>query len=155
MVQCGPTKAVVRAAQLKAMMETPAIPQTLAPAPAGLRILLVEDDAATLRGMSLLLGRAGHKVTTAHSIAVALDAAAGADFDWIISDLGLPDGRGTELMSRLLAKAGANGAAIQGIALTGSADLADIEECRRAGFTTHLAKPVDIERLEAILAGSR
>ncbi len=133
------------------MMQTPAALKTLPP---GLRILLVEDDAATLRVMSLLLGRAGHKVTTADSIAVALDAAAGADFDWVISDLGLPDGRGTELMPRLLAKAAANRAAIHGIALTGSADDADIEECRAAGFTTHLSKPVDIERLEAILAGS-
>ncbi len=134
------------------MMQTPAALKTL---PSGLRILLVEDDAATLRVMSLLLGRAGHKVTTADSIAVALDAAAGADFDWVISDLGLPDGRGTELMSRLLAKAGANGAALNGIALTGSVDAAAIEECRAAGFTTHLAKPVDLERLEAILAGPR
>src|SRR5688572_28594681 len=101
------------------MSETPANLETLPPA---LRILLVEDDPATLRAMSLLLARAGHRVTTAQSIAIALDAAQGDDFDWVISDLGLPDGRGTELMRSLLAKAGENGPAIHGIALTGSMD---------------------------------
>lgn len=134
------------------MSEGPAILEAFPPA---LRILLVEDDPATLRVMSLLLSRAGHRVTTAQSIAIALDAAQGVDFDWVISDLGLPDGRGTDLMRSLLAKAGENCPAIHGIALTGSADAADIEECRQAGFITHLTKPVDIERLETILAGAR
>jgi CheY-like chemotaxis protein len=133
------------------MTKARATSETLRPA---LRILLVEDDKATLRVMSLLLARLGHKVTTAGSIAVALDAAQRGDFDWVISDLGLPDGRGTDLMRSLLLRAKPNSAGISGIALSGSTDAADIDECRQAGFTTHLAKPVDLERLEAILAGT-
>jgi CheY-like chemotaxis protein len=114
----------------------------------GLRILLVEDHEDTLTLMTRLLTGSGHQVKTATSVAAALDAAAAQRFDCVISDLGLPDGSGLELMRELLARAHEP---MSGIALTGSADDADVDRCLQAGFTKHLPKPVDLTLLEKIL----
>ena len=64
-------------------------------------ILLVEDHDATRRILARLLGRLGHRVTTASSVASALAACTQRDFDLILSDLGLPDGSGLDLMRQL------------------------------------------------------
>ena len=105
-----------------------------------LRILLVEDHADTLRVLSRMLRGLGHAVTTAASVATALDASAAGPFDLLVSDLGLPDGSGLDLMRRLRP--------MPGIALTGYGMESDVEACREAGFEAHLTKPVDFTRLE-------
>src|SRR6476659_8834333 len=69
-----------------------------------LNILLVEDHPDTLRLMSLLLGKLNHRITTATCVSQALEAAAAQDFDLLISDVGLPDGTGLELMKELLSR---------------------------------------------------
>ena len=66
--------------------------------PKTLRLLLVEDHDATLQVLTRLLTRAGHQVTTAGSVAAAREAAEQTRFDLVISDIGLPDGTGIELM---------------------------------------------------------
>lgn len=58
----------------------------------GYRVLLVEDHVDTARVLARLLGVNGHTVTTTHSIAEALWAMRGDDFDILLSDIGLPDG---------------------------------------------------------------
>ena len=68
-----------------------------------LHILLVEDEVATLRLMSRLLTGLGHRVTTAGTVADAWEAFQGGDFDLIISDIGLPDGTGLDLMRKVKA----------------------------------------------------
>jgi CheY-like chemotaxis protein len=113
----------------------------------GLRILLVEDHEDTLHLMVRLLQGSGHQVKTANSVATALSAAAAEKFEFVISDLGLPDGSGIELMQQLIAK----GPAIKGIALTGSADDDAGQQCLEAGFLKHITKPVDILKLESLL----
>ena len=102
-----------------------------------LNILLVDDHQDTLKAMSRLLRTLDHQVTAADSKAAALAAAAGQAFDLLISDIGLPDGSGLELMGELLAQR-----PIKGIALTGYGLESDIEETRRAGFAAHLTKPI-------------
>ena len=75
----------------------PALPDSGLPAfPAGdaLRILLVEDDLATLGVIDRLLRRRGHEVTTAESVAAAPEAGGRGEFDLVVSDIGLPDGTG-------------------------------------------------------------
>ena len=62
------------------------------------RVLLVEDHEETLQVMAELLRRLGHEVTTASTIKEALKAAGEKHFDLVISDLGLPDGLGHDLM---------------------------------------------------------
>jgi CheY-like chemotaxis protein len=108
-----------------------------------LRILLVEDDASTLRVMARLLRSRRCEVTTATSVADALAAAEAGDFDLIVSDIGLPDGTGWELMQQLRELGIA-----RGIALTGFGMDEDVRRSREAGFIAHLTKPVDFQKLE-------
>jgi CheY-like chemotaxis protein len=64
----------------------------------------------------------------------------------VLSDLGLPDGNGYTLMAELRDNFG-----LKGIALTGYGTGQDIENAKKAGFVTHLTKPVNIESLESAL----
>ena len=111
-----------------------------------MRLLLVEDHEATLQVLTRLLQRAGHQVTTATTVADARAAAANERFDAVISDLGLPDGTGIELMEDLRASARP-----AGIALSGYGMEEDLRRSREAGFATHLVKPVDVSDLRRAL----
>ncbi|MGE5609704.1 MAG: ATP-binding protein [Bacillota bacterium] len=114
-----------------------------------LRILLVEDHGDTARIMSRLLAADGHEVQRAGALATALDMAGKGTFDLLISDLGLPDGNGLDLMRQLRAR----GQRIPGIALSGFGMEQDIQSSHEAGFAAHLTKPTSPERLaEAIAA---
>jgi two-component system, chemotaxis family, CheB/CheR fusion protein len=106
-----------------------------------IRILLVEDHADTAKLMSRLLMADGHEVTVADSVASALGAVeqAAGKLDLLISDLGLPDGSGHDLMRQLVAQ----GTAIPGIALSGYGAAADIDKSKAAGFAEHLVKPIN------------
>jgi len=106
------------------------------------RILLVEDDAGTARAMGRVLRRMSHEVTLAGTVAAARRAAGDGAFDLVISDLGLPDGSGLELMRELR-----NQYALKGIALTGYATEQDLHLSRAAGFAEHLTKPIDLDLL--------
>ena len=110
-------------------------------------ILVVEDEPATLRLMARLLRGLGHDVTTADTFAGALEAERAGDFDLIISDIGLPDGSGLELMRRITDRRGA----VPAIALTGYGMEDDIQKSRDAGFTMHMTKPIDITKLGAMI----
>ncbi|HEX4055111.1 MAG TPA: MASE1 domain-containing protein [Tepidisphaeraceae bacterium] len=110
-------------------------------------VLLVEDHEETLQVMAELLRRLGHEVTTASTIKEALKAAGEKPFDLVISDLGLPDGLGYELMRSLRA-----GNHLRGIALSGYGMSEDIQLSREAGFAEHLVKPVDLKKLEEAMA---
>ncbi len=109
-----------------------------------LSILLVDDHHDTLKAMSRLLRTLDHRVTTADSKGAALVAAARESFDVVISDLGLPDGTGLELMRELLAER-----PVKGIALTGYGTESDVAESRAAGFSAHLTKPINFQALQA------
>ena len=106
------------------------------------RLLLVEDHEVTLKTLAGLLRKDGHHVSTATTVAEALSAANNNTFDLVISDLGLPDGTGTELMEKLREHYG-----LKGIALTGFGSKEDVARSRGAGFITHLVKPVTIADL--------
>ena len=69
-------------------------------------ILVVEDEPATLRLMARLLRGLGHEVTTAGTIAAALEVSEAGEFDLIVSDIGLPDGSGLDLMRRVVSRHG-------------------------------------------------
>ena len=76
----------------------------------------------------------------------ALGCAEGERFDLVISDVGLPDGSGMELMTHLKATS-----RIPGIAMSGFGTSADIERSLGAGFSEHLVKPITMERLESAI----
>jgi signal transduction histidine kinase len=118
-----------------------------APAPGtGHRVLLVDDHHDTCLGMRRLLDRRGYRVSIAHSVAEALAHARENSFDLLISDLGLPDGTGFDLMEELRRQGGPPGIALSGYGMEG-----DVAKSREAGFSEHLIKPVAIDRLEAAM----
>jgi signal transduction histidine kinase/CheY-like chemotaxis protein len=111
-----------------------------------LRILLVDDHQDTCVALERLLVRRGHLVAAAHNVRSAMEAAAHNSFDLLISDIALPDGSGTELMSYLHAMARIPGIAISGFGMNG-----DVQKSLEAGFVEHLVKPVKMENLEAAI----
>lgn len=135
--------------ELDTCAPAPAAPAPVAVAGADsarpLRVLLVEDHETTLAVLTRLLRRAGHDVTPASRIAEARQRLAEGDFDLLISDLGLPDGTGTDLVR------GLDGHAPPSIALSGYGMDADVRACLEAGFHSHLTKPVDWQRLSATI----
>jgi PAS domain S-box-containing protein len=112
-----------------------------APASGGTRVLLVDDHHDTRRVLEVLLRQYGYQVTTADSVASAL-AAAREPFDVLVSDIGLPDGTGYDLLANLRQRG-----TIRAIALSGFGMEEDLARSRSAGFAEHLTKPVDIKRL--------
>lgn len=112
----------------------------------GIRILLIEDHEATRLLLVHLLERRRYRVTAAATAAEARERAASERFDLVVSDIGLPDGSGYDLMLDLHASYG-----LQGIALTGYGMEDDINRARNSGFTVHLTKPVSMESLEKAL----
>ncbi len=129
--------------------EASAKPRALdAPAPpTGLRILLVDDHPDTCAALERLLQLRGHSVTAAHTMRAALEVAGGSSFDLLISDVGLPDGNGMDLIRYLRIKQ-----PIRGIAISGFGMDSDIRKSLEAGFSEHLVKPVKLEKLEATIA---
>ena len=107
-----------------------------------LRILLVEDHEDTNRSLTALLRRRGYDVSPANSVRSALDLATNGHFDVLVSDIGLPDGTGIDLMQALDSHRPSFG-----IALTGFGMEEDVRKTRDVGFDHHLVKPVDLNRL--------
>ncbi len=112
-----------------------------------MRLLLVEDHEPTLAVMKRLLIRAGHHVVTASSVAAAVAAAEAGQFDLVISDLGLPDGTGLEVITKLRSVQ----PQLRGIALSGYGMETDLHRSMEAGFERHLVKPVDFDQLRCAL----
>lgn len=127
---------------------TTAQPVTAAEKPTPSRILLVEDNPDTARLMRRLLMADGHDVEIAADMATALDAMSGENFDLLISDLGLPDGSGFDLMRKIAER----GERVPAIALSGYGQEQDVAQALDAGFSVHLTKPVDLGRLAGAIA---
>jgi signal transduction histidine kinase/CheY-like chemotaxis protein len=105
-------------------------------------ILLVEDHEDTARVLQRMLEKAGYNVSYASTLASARDLAGKRQFQLVISDLGLPDGSGLELMDQLR-----QWGPVSGIALSGFGSDGDVGAAKAAGFAEHFTKPVDWERL--------
>jgi two-component system CheB/CheR fusion protein len=113
----------------------------------GLSVLLVEDHVDSAQLMRELLELSGHRVEQACSITDALQLSENDSFDLLISDLGLPDGSGLELV-RLLR---GGGKVRHAIALSGYGMEEDLRRSREAGFEEHLVKPVNPRELDATI----
>lgn len=118
-----------------------------------LRVFVVENHDDTRALLVLFLERMGHHVQSAATLAEALERWPAAGSDVLISDLGLPDGSGWELLGRL--PPGPPGSALFAIAISGFGLRADREKSRVAGFRHHLVKPVDADHLERVLEEAR
>jgi len=120
--------------------------------PAPLRILLVEDHDHTRAILASLLTRDGHLVEAVNSCAAALKAAHNQSstqpFQMLISDLGLPDGTGFDLVRELKT---AN-PSLKAIALSGYGTDEDFKKSTDAGFAKHFVKPINFQDLRRVLA---
>ena len=85
----------------------------------------------------------GCSVVSAATVSRALELAGAGKFDLVISDIGLPDGSGTDLMRDLAVRYG-----LKGVALSGYGMQEDVQRSQEAGFFVHLTKPVDVRRLD-------
>lgn len=111
-----------------------------------LRLLVVEDHVDSAELLAELLQHNGHTVRVATTASDAMAIAAEQPFDIVLSDVGLPDATGYELMQQLRDRF-----AMKGIAVTGSGRASDIERGRAAGFSLHLTKPFTLTRLQQAL----
>ncbi|CAN5450454.1 hypothetical protein BH18VER1_BH18VER1_05470 [soil metagenome] len=108
-----------------------------------LRILMVEDHEHTALVMNRLLQRAGHEVLTANSVENAIGVLRSTKIDLLVSDLGLPDGNGFQVMRELARRGHAKGIAVSGYGMD-----EDLAQSSAAGFSAHLTKPISPEQLE-------
>ena len=114
----------------------------------GRTILVVDDHQDTLRSMKLLLTRLGYKVLAAENMTDALRIANEEEFDILLSDIGLPDGSGLELVKRIQETRNVHALALSGFGMD-----EDLQRSRDAGFSDHLTKPVSLDRLQSAIAG--
>lgn len=129
-------------------VEAPAPSGTGAASPArSLRVLLVEDHDDTRHVLYRLLTRWNHTVTAASTLAEARQALKEETFDLLLSDIGLPDGSGFEVIAALRERSG-----IPAVAMSGYGMEADVARVRAAGFAEHIVKPVTAEALSKMLA---
>jgi len=118
---------------------------------AGLKVLLVDDAADTLEVLEQILAQAGAITMAASSATMALALLERERPDVIVSDIGMPDIDGLELMRRIRSRAGADGT-IPAIALSALTRAEDRERALRTGFSDYLAKPVEAAALVARIA---
>jgi two-component system CheB/CheR fusion protein len=111
-----------------------------------LRILMVEDDVNTALVMGRLLRRAGHEVIAAATVGEALRVLKTTRLDLLLSDLGLPDGNGFQVMRELARRSDTKGIAVSGYGLD-----EDVAQSSAAGFSAHLVKPVSPEQLQTAI----
>lgn len=111
------------------------------------KILLVEDHQDTRTSLEYLLHKIKHEVKSASSAKEALKLAAGHKFDLVISDIGLPDQSGLQLMQQLKDQFG-----LKGIGLSGYGMEEDIAKGEAAGFVRYLTKPVRFEQLKQAIS---
>ena len=110
------------------------------------RVLLVDDHADSLGAARDLLTELNCDVIAAASLREALAAASAGPVDLVISDIGLSDGSGLDLMRTLRDSYG-----LSGIAVTGYGMEEDVRRGREAGFVEHLVKPITLQRLEGAI----
>ena len=111
-----------------------------------LTFFIVENHEDTLAAIRAFLEAQGHTVETAPDMRSALRRAGRTAFDVLISDIGLPDGDGWELMKKLRERM-----PIKGLAMSGYGMRADLERSKAAGFAAHLIKPFGPAELDAAI----
>ncbi len=132
--------------------DRPGAPDAAA-APRPRAVLLVDDNLDATRALSLLLEHAGYSVVTAHDGGQALEHAAGARFEIVLLDLGLPVVDGYRVAETLRAQPGGDEPLL--VAISGYGQPEDRQRSRDVGFDHHLVKPIDSAELLALMRQPR
>lgn len=114
--------------------------------PSALRIFLVENHADTLKWLTLYLEQMGHHVTSAQSVSGALETLPTGAWDVFISDIGLPDGDGWELLQQANLPDD-----VYTIAMSGFGMNADRLRSKSVGYRHHMLKPFNPDELDGLL----
>jgi signal transduction histidine kinase/ActR/RegA family two-component response regulator len=117
----------------------------------GVHVLVVDDEADARRVLVMVLERVGAVVTTADSARAAIEALPKARPDVLVSDLGMPDQDGFDLI-RQLRDDGHDARDLPAVALTAFVQKDDAHLALLAGFQVHLPKPVDPHELTSVIA---
>ncbi|MBE9079407.1 PAS domain-containing protein [Romeria aff. gracilis LEGE 07310] len=136
---------------------TPAEPAAAPPDPGrdcltGLRLLLVDDQESNLDPLTFVLETQGATVVTANSAAAAMAQIEAQPPDLLISDVGMPHMNGLELVRWVRSRPAEQGGEMPAIALTAFAAEAEAQDILAAGFQHHLAKPVSLDDVVAVVA---
>jgi DNA-binding response OmpR family regulator len=113
------------------------------------KVLIADDDADSADALAVLVGMDGHTVTTAYSAADTLALIDEFVPDVAVLDIAMPDINGYEIAQRIRER---HGASVMLIAVTGLDTHWDIERARTAGFAHHCSKPLDFEKLRALIS---
>ncbi len=124
----------------------------IAPELSGLTVLVVDDQADARDLVRRVLEDCAATVLTAASVFEALALLEAETPDVLVTDIGMPDADGYELLRRIRALAPEQGGRIPAIALTAFARSEDRTRALRAGFAVHVSKPVDPSELVATVA---
>lgn len=112
------------------------------------RVLVVDDNVDAAETMAMLLEALGYKSSVVHGGLAAIEAVKAQDPDVVLLDIGLPDLSGLEVARRVRAEM-VNPPPL--IAVTGYGQASDRDTSLEAGFRAHLTKPVDVDKLSALL----
>lgn len=115
-----------------------------------LRILLVEDSEDAAEMMNELLSLMGYECTVASRVSIAKRVLGQQHFDVLLCDMGLPDGDGIDVLKDFDMSLGQ-----MAIAITGYGMQEDIQRSIAAGFSEHMTKPIDFDRLERALMSAK
>ncbi|HEY6805331.1 MAG TPA: ATP-binding protein [Pyrinomonadaceae bacterium] len=118
----------------------------------GIHVLLVEDDDDSRKLLGTMLKQHGADVTAAASVPDALQLFADKVPDILISDIGMPEQDGYELMRKIRRLPHEKGGSVPAIALTGYATRKDRDQALSAGFHTHIPKPIEQHQLVTAIA---
>jgi PAS domain S-box-containing protein len=118
----------------------------------GLKVLVVDDEADTRELLRIGISQCGAETLTAGSAQEALKVLEKERPDLLISDIGMADEDGYELIRKVRALTGARGGKIPAIALTAYARTEDRMKALRAGYQMHISKPVELAELVAVIA---
>jgi PAS domain S-box-containing protein len=122
------------------------------PSLSGLRVLVADDEPDTLDFLVAVLEGCGAEVTTASSAAEAFRLMREAKPDVLVSDIGMPDEDGYALIRKVRRLGDDEGGRTPAIALTAYAREEDRRAAIRAGFQTHMTKPVEPSELAEVIA---
>jgi CheY-like chemotaxis protein len=114
------------------------------------RILIVDDNVDAATSLAECLRLDGHQTQAVYSARGALESVGSFGPEIVLLDIGLPDINGFEVAKQIRGE----GVSVVLVALTGYGQAEDIERARAAGFDAHMVKPVDLNALERVIAGT-
>jgi PAS domain S-box-containing protein len=118
----------------------------------GLKILVIDDENDALDLIAMELTQHGAQVKSFNTAAAGIEALQQDEFDVLISDIGMPDLDGYELMRRVRRMEAGKEKRIPAVALTAYARVQDRMRAILAGYNTHVPKPVEANELVTIVA---